>query len=750
MAVKELFVAIIGDSKSLERAFTRSTAAANKFGRDVDTGVGRAEARFSKFQKVAAGGFVGGLIAQQAVTAIRSVVVAASESQQVLGQTKVALEAAGLSWENYGKQIEDTVRAQSKLGFDDEALLRTFSGFVRGNKDVALSLRENALAADISRARFIDLETAAKLVQKAALGQAGALRRLGIDTKGATTGTELLALLTEKYGGAAKAASTDATTAFDRVQVSTENLKESIGSALLPSISRAATAFAGLEEEIVGTIDAMKKLSKVKVPTIVIPFTTKRIGGEGGLDLGGIGKSIAGFGLKGLGFIPQTAPLARAIELQLQITAAKAEDAAKEEASRQTTILGNKFADSLNTMLSGALTLAQTKIVPPTPTTNAGGKTGFGFGLTPQDLFGPLIKGITAAQEEALLDAQISGNQSRIRGVLVKIQAGLTAALDDPRLKRPGRIQIKQAIEAVTGQIEAIDAAAQSASDAASSKADAKARANRTKAQQRQRARFDAIIGTLTTQENAAELSHNFLRAIKVENKIQAAIKNQIKVEGRTAELVGDLSASREKEAAAVKGRKLAKDFRLLGLGKTGEELIPGQKSLQVQFDRITKNVDKGTIKLGGKLTKQLAGVATILSRHSKKLAPEIATAIQAIFDAITGTIDKNTKTSSGPLTKTSSLNVGKILDGLGLGRDTEKELRARLSSFNSAGKQLAGATRPTGSFGGGTFAKNDVVINLTTMLDGQVVAQTTSKHQVAAARRNPAQKRGMNRAWGP
>lgn len=174
---------------------------------------------------------------QGLLTAFRSVLGAARESELVLGQTQVALENAGLSWARYGKRIEEVIKAQSRLGFDDEQLLKTFSTFIVRTGDVEKSLRLNALAADVARGRYIDLEQAAQLVLKASLGQAGALRRLGIDAKKGADATQLLTLLTDRYAGRARAAAETGIGAQDRLNVAWENAQEIVGGALVPIVS---------------------------------------------------------------------------------------------------------------------------------------------------------------------------------------------------------------------------------------------------------------------------------------------------------------------------------------------------------------------------------------------------------------------------------------------------------------------------------------------------------------------------------
>jgi hypothetical protein len=294
MATNDMIVRILGDSKSVERAFARSSAAAGQFNKNVtSTGVqlDKTTKKFSSFAKGTAVGFGGAFALTQAVDIIRNLATVAAESQQVLGQTQVALESTGKSWAQYGDDIEDAVKAQSRLGFDDEALLRTFSLFIRNTNDVGEALRRNNLAMDVARARFIDLEQAANLVNKAALGQAGALRRLGIDAQKGATGMELLQLLTEKYGGSAEAASDDAATAFERSQVAVENLQESLGRLLLPVLGKLATRLEEIATLASNAADGLAKLGAVQIPEIELPFDIT-IGGQSVGDFAGeaIGK----------------------------------------------------------------------------------------------------------------------------------------------------------------------------------------------------------------------------------------------------------------------------------------------------------------------------------------------------------------------------------------------------------------------------------------------------------------------------
>jgi hypothetical protein len=239
---RKLVVEIIGDSKSLERSFARSSHASKTFERNIGrtargalvgtgalTGLGRAAS-------FASGAFIGGAGLTFALT---STVKAALESQRVLAQTKNALEQGGDAWKEYGKQIDAAATAQSQLsGFDDERLLQTFQNLYRATGNVNEALRLNALSANVARGRNIELEAAAQIVTKASIGQVGALRRLGIDINKNATATQALDLLQRKYAGSAATYGKTASGAFDRLKVSIENTQEIVGKALLPGLTK--------------------------------------------------------------------------------------------------------------------------------------------------------------------------------------------------------------------------------------------------------------------------------------------------------------------------------------------------------------------------------------------------------------------------------------------------------------------------------------------------------------------------------
>jgi hypothetical protein len=615
MASRKLIVEVVGDSRSLERTFARSSKSARNFSTQTTSSLGKVDQAFSRTQRIAAGGFIGGAAISATIAGIRQVSLVAAESEQVLGQTRVALESTGKSWDVYGKQIEEAVKAQSRLGFDDEALLQTFSQFQRTTGDVGKALELNNLAMDVARARFIDLEQAANLVTKAAIGNAGALRRLGIDAKVGSSSVELLTLLTQKYGGSAEAASDDASTGFDRNRVAIENVQESIGRLLLPALENLSSTLVEVAEFSENVTDALGKIGAVEIPEIEIPFNIT-IGGQS------VG-SGAGALLSKLKFTPLN-PL-------FGITVANAiANQFKDQARAATPDLANAFAEDINLMTTNALN-------------TAAGKTR----STPVPSFGdPGFKPLPAGNELA------EGFRLAFEKAKTAAQAAASAAVAEGNK----RIAVEKAAQAKEDANVAMD--------------------KYLDAQRRER-------------EQARELEQ-------------------------------------------------ARQFRALGLDEFGAKPPPTIKNLLKQVTQLgrtdlTKN-ERGV----------LARIRKVLVDPLRKATPETRAAAKGLIDGMRDELDpkKIDRAITGPLTKTSSLRANKLIEGLGLAPDQIRELRARLSSFNSAGLANAGTTRPSGTFRGGPVTEIHTTVNL----DGQVVGKSVTRSQQKDRKRNPVQKRGSRR----
>src|SRR5262245_8068350 len=170
----------------------------------------------------------------------------------------------------------------------------------------------------------------------------------------------------------------------------------------------------------------------------------------------------------------------------------------------------------------------------------------------------------------------------------------MTKALQDPRLKAKGRLAVKTIIASVTAQIRAIDKAAASARQTAKETA-AKTKADRIDKHWQNiidsiQLRIDKAELTPTLRDDIArlkEMRKALLAQIKAGHEVADAQSKLVTVEGQIAQKEKERTANQKAiRDAAIQRRQ----FRAIGLGPEGEDIIPGVKNLQKQFEQLSKS----------------------------------------------------------------------------------------------------------------------------------------------------------------
>jgi SLT domain-containing protein len=176
---------------------------------------------------------------------IESITSAYADSQVSQQKMATQLKALNISYQEHAKQIDEVIQRTSKLaGLDDEDLQDAFTNIVRATGKVSESLKLTGLAADLARAKHIDVAKAGQLLGRVATGNVTALSRYGVTIDKSATSTEALAAVQRKFGGQAAAYGRTQAGASDRVQVAWENLRETLGQKLSPALTRAMNGVA--------------------------------------------------------------------------------------------------------------------------------------------------------------------------------------------------------------------------------------------------------------------------------------------------------------------------------------------------------------------------------------------------------------------------------------------------------------------------------------------------------------------------
>ena len=156
---RRIEVDIIGDASSLQRAFRETATGAQRFEAKI-TGSFHNIARSAV---VAAGAFVGFSAAGQA---FRTVINAAVDAQRSTRQLTAQMKASGESFQANRQAIEQAGLAMGKFGFTVEDSEKALTVLDRGTRNITRSIGLQGVAANLARAKNMDLADAANVLAK--------------------------------------------------------------------------------------------------------------------------------------------------------------------------------------------------------------------------------------------------------------------------------------------------------------------------------------------------------------------------------------------------------------------------------------------------------------------------------------------------------------------------------------------------------------------------------------------------------
>jgi len=211
-----------------------------------DRGVKAAEGAFGKFSKgvVAAGAVMATALA--AVTkGLYEAAQAAAEDQKSFTQLAQAMKnVTGASDALIASTDKHIGKMSMQLGIADDKLRPAFANLLRATGDLSLSQTGLGASADLATAKQIDMEAASNAVAKALAGNTTALVKMlpglrGVIDNGSTA-EEVLAALNGQVGGSAEANTRTFAGALERLKVIFGEMVETVGSWLLPALTRLA------------------------------------------------------------------------------------------------------------------------------------------------------------------------------------------------------------------------------------------------------------------------------------------------------------------------------------------------------------------------------------------------------------------------------------------------------------------------------------------------------------------------------
>lgn len=173
-----------------------------------------------------------------AITAEMGFAVKAAEEERLsIAQLSAVMSNAQNVFGDSAQAIEELIKAQQRqTGVTDDEQRQAMSSLIVTTNDFRKSMELLPLVLDLAAAKQMDVVTAAELVGKVAEGNTGILGRYGIQLQAGATSAQALAELQERVGGSAAAMASP----FEILKGTLENLQETIGGAVLPSITKMA------------------------------------------------------------------------------------------------------------------------------------------------------------------------------------------------------------------------------------------------------------------------------------------------------------------------------------------------------------------------------------------------------------------------------------------------------------------------------------------------------------------------------
>lgn len=280
---RRIEVQVLGDVASLGRALREGSSEIDRFGATASrsfTRVGASARGTSRGLGVASkavhGVKIAGLAAIPVVGLLGYQLIESAEraaqSQQAHIRLRTAMKQVGVAAKGNIKPLEDVnTKLGLMAGIDDELVSDSMAQFIRATGSVAKATRLTGLAVDYARAKQVDLSSATETLIRIQAGSYRALKGLGIQYVASTTNVDklkastdhytqaqlkqaqqadalanrqkVLDILQQKLKGSAEAYGKTAQGSLDRLNVAFDNIKETVGKALIPTITRLANRF---------------------------------------------------------------------------------------------------------------------------------------------------------------------------------------------------------------------------------------------------------------------------------------------------------------------------------------------------------------------------------------------------------------------------------------------------------------------------------------------------------------------------
>lgn len=244
MSDSELIIDISVDASSAHKELPRTRNEIKDVGDEAENTDKRGRGLGGMFDLLGKGA----LIAGGGILALGGFLVgaakAASDEQVGMDRLYGTVKNSIAGWDGNTAAIEKHISSMERLAFSDDEARDSLNFLVGQTKDLKEAQELQATAADLARAKGIDLMTATKAVGKVDNESIGILKKLGIEVTDQMTKEEALAAIRKTTAGQAETYANSAAGSMSRLQTSLGNAFETIGGAVLNLVSGPLQAIA--------------------------------------------------------------------------------------------------------------------------------------------------------------------------------------------------------------------------------------------------------------------------------------------------------------------------------------------------------------------------------------------------------------------------------------------------------------------------------------------------------------------------
>ena len=270
------------ETNGVQAGVAKATAEVKKVATEAD----KTASRFANLKTVMVGTFAGNEMSkglQQLEGFLKSSVQVAEEAQTSITELSTAMNNAKVNTDGNRQTVDKITESMMNLGFTGNSTREALTKLVTATGSVSQAQKMMGVAADYARLKHISLNEAATILSRGTVGAVRAFREYGITLDTTLPKNQAIAKafeeLNKKIGGQAAAYADTYAGKMAVLSVKSNDLKEKVGTLLLPVLTKLSTWFIDSLEWITKHRAVMEALAALigGVVTVVVINLTKQL-----------------------------------------------------------------------------------------------------------------------------------------------------------------------------------------------------------------------------------------------------------------------------------------------------------------------------------------------------------------------------------------------------------------------------------------------------------------------------------------